>query len=539
MKTDRLTRRGFLQAAGLTGAAWASGVVRAARGGATSRRPNILFIMSDDHCAQAIGAYGSRLAKLDPTPTIDRLAAEGMLFENAFCTNSICTPSRASIMTGQYSQTNGVLTLDERLAPERHTLAIAMKAAGYQTAMIGKWHLKDEPAHFDYYKVLPGQGKYHDPEFREKGKGPWRKNVVKHEGHSSDVITDIALEWFEERREEEKPFFMMLHYKAPHDMFENARRYDRYLADVNIPEPESLYSQPHFGSVATRGYNDSLVRRYGTSCSKRHPYRNYGQDFDVDPSLPDKEYTHRAYQAYLKRYLRCVKGVDDNLKRLFDALCGKGLMDTTAIFYTGDQGFMLGEHDYIDKRWMYEESMRMPLLVRYPRMVRAGSRTDLLVNNTDFAPTMLELAGAEVPGLMQGRSFAGALAGREPVNWRTATYYRYWMHLTHHDVPAHFGIRTKRYKLIFYYGRALPKYRGKKSMSWKPVSYPVCPSPAAWELYDLKKDPHEVVNQYGNPKYVKVAAQLKEQLRREREALNETDAAYPEFQKVIDEHWDD
>jgi uncharacterized sulfatase len=231
--------------------------------------------------------------------------------------------------------------------------------------------------------------------------------------------------------------------------------------------------------------------------------------------------------------------VDDNLKRLFDALCSKGVMDKTAVLYTGDQGFMLGEHDYIDKRWMYEESMRMPLVVRYPKMVRAGSRADLLVNNTDFAPTMLELAGVEVPRQMQGRSFASALAGREPANWRTATYYRYWMHLTHHDVPAHFGIRTKRYKLIFYYGRALPRYRGKKSMTWLRASYPVSPSPAAWELYDLKKDPFEVVNQYGNPKYAKVAAQLKAQLRREREALNETDAAYPDFQKVIDEHWDD
>jgi len=207
MRTERLTRRRFLKVAGLAGAALATGSAGLSRAQAQRARPNILFIMSDDHCAQAIGAYGGRLAKLNPTPTIDTLAREGMRFENAFCTNSICTPSRACIMTGQYSQTNGVLTLDERLASERHTLPIEMNKAGYQTAMIGKWHLKDEPAHFDYYKVLPGQGKYHNPEFREKGKGPWRRNVVKHRGHSSDVITDIALDWFEDRRDEDKPFW--------------------------------------------------------------------------------------------------------------------------------------------------------------------------------------------------------------------------------------------------------------------------------------------------------------------------------------------
>lgn len=533
-----LARRDLLKAGGIAGAALATGSIPFGRARAKAGKPNILFIMSDDHCAQAIGAYGSRLAKLNPTPTIDRLAAEGMLFENAFCTNSICTPSRASIMTGQYSQTNGVLTLDERLPPEKHHLAIEMKKAGYETAMIGKWHLKTEPAHFDYYKVLPGQGKYFDPQFRAKGQGDWPQNLVQYVGHSSDVITDLALQWFDQR-DREQPFFMMLHYKAPHDMFQSAPRYENYLADADIPEPDSLYDQPDFGSVATRGENGSLIHRIGTSVSKRHPVRNYGRDFKVDPSLPDKEYTHRAYQIYLKKYLRCVKGIDDNLARLFGHLREKGLMDNTVIMYTGDQGFMLGEHDYIDKRWMYEESMRMPLLARYPKLIRAGSRTDLLVNNTDFAPTMLELAGAKPPSYMQGRSFASIFRGEEPANWRKATYYRYWMHLTHHDVPAHFGIRTKRYKLIFYYGRALPKYRGKKSMSWLAKSFPVEPTPPGWELYDLKEDPHELVNQYANPGYRTVIAELKKELRNVRAELHETDERYPDFQAVIDEHWND
>ncbi len=534
-----MTRRDFMKLTSVAGAALAGGLPLVCGSEPKQRRPNILFIMSDDHCAQAIGAYKSRLAALNPTPAIDRLASEGMLFENAFCTNSICTPSRACIMTGQYSQTNRVLTLDERLPPEKHYLAIEMKKAGYQTAMIGKWHLKDEPAHFDYYKVLPGQGKYFDPAFREKGRGAWPDNTVKHEGHSSDAITDIALDWFQTRHDAERPFFMMLHYKAPHDMFEYAPRYENYLADMDIPEPESLYSQPQFGSVATRGKDGSLDHRIGTSVSKRHPYRNYGMDFGVDPNLPDKEYTHQAYQIYLKKYLRCVKGVDDNLARLFDFLRREGLMDNAVILYTGDQGFMLGEHDYIDKRWMYEESMRMPLLVRYPPTIKAGSRTDLLVNNTDFAPTMLDLAGTAIPPQMQGRSFTSVLQGKPPTGWRTATYYRYWMHLTHHDVPAHFGIRTKRFKLIFYYGRALARYRGRQAMTWLPQSYRVEPTPPGWEFYDLQDDPYELVNQYGNPEYQDTIAQLKVQLRRERERLDETDDAYPDFKQIIDAHWND
>lgn len=538
MHTRNLTRRGFLRTAGVVGLT--ATVLRRARARTqpTTAKPNILFIMSDDHCAQAIGAYGSRLAKLNPTPTLDRLAAEGMLFEQAFCTNSICTPSRACIMTGQYSQANGVLTLDETLPPEKHYLAIEMKKAGYQTAMIGKWHLVAEPAHFDYYKVLPGQGKYFDPAFHEKGRGDWPKNTVQHQGHSTDVITDLALEWLD-RAPTDKPFFLMLHYKAPHDMFEHAERYASYLEDVEIPEPESLYEQPQFGSVATRGPDDSLVHRIGTSVSKRHPVRNYGGDFKVDPNLPDREYTHQAYQIYLKKYLRCVKGIDDNLARLFARLRQQNLMDNTVILYTGDQGFMLGEHDYIDKRWMYEESMRMPLIIRYPPEIKAGARTDLLVNNTDFAPTMLELAGVQYPRYMQGRSFAAALSGEEPEDWRKATYYRYWMHLTHHDVPAHFGVRTRRYKLIFYYGLALPQYRGRKSMTWLAKSFLVEPTPPGWEFYDLQADPRELVNQYRNPAYREVIAELKNELRRIRAELNETDERYPDFQKVIDEHWND
>ena len=504
---------------------------------AEAAKPNIIYIMSDDHTTQSIGVYGSRLAKLDPTPNLDKLATEGMRFDRVFCTNSICTPSRATILTGQYSQTNGVIDLNGRLPRERQYLPQEMKKAGYLTAMIGKWHLEAEPASFDYYNVLPGQGKYFNPDFIVRGDNAWPKNTVTHEGYVSDVITDIGLDWLE-NRDKTKPFFLMLHHKAPHDMFEFAPRYADYLKDTEIPEPDNLYDQPApgFGSVATRGENDSLVHRIGTSVSKRHPVRNYGIDFNIPPGLNEREYTHQAYQEYLKRYLRCAKSVDDNLARLFDFLKKNALFDNTVIIYTSDQGMMLGEHDYIDKRWMYEESMRMPFIMRYPPLIKAGSTNTDLINNTDFAPTLLDLAGAQAPRQMQGRSFAAALEGKPLVNWRNATYYRYWMHLMHHDNPAHFGLRTADYKLIFFYGQPSEEATsGKPSMPWmKERSFKIEPTPPAWEFYDLRTDPHENRNEYANPKYADTIRELKVELQHQREALNETDESRPHIQKVIE-----
>ncbi|MCJ8163297.1 sulfatase [Pontibacter sp. E15-1] len=505
----------------------------------TQQKPNILYIMSDDHTTQAFGIYGSRLAALNPTPVLDALGQEGMVFEQAFCNNSICTPSRASVMTGQYSQANGVLDLDGHLPPEKQYLPMEMKKLGYQTAIIGKWHLVDEPAAFDYYEVLPVQGKYFNPDFRKKDEGAWPNNLVTYQGHSTDIITDRTLDWLKNRRDKDQPFFLMHHYKAPHDDFEFAPRYASYLEDTEIPEPASLYGQPQFGSEATKGKNDSLSHRIGTSVSDRHPYRSYTKQYDIKSS-DQKEATHLAYQEYLKRYLRCVKGVDDNLGRLFAYLKENGLWENTIIIYTGDQGFMLGEHDYMDKRWMYDESMRMPFIVHYPGMVKPGSRTQALINNTDFAPTMLAMAGGQVPDYMQGNSFLPVLKGEKTESTQTATYYRYWMHLMHHDVPAHFGIRTKEYKLIFYYG--LPsdmRVMGKPSMPWQKESYLIEQTPAAWEFYDLSKDPEEVHNRYGDPAYQAIIADLKTQLKEKREALNETDEKYPHIQKVIAAHWDD
>lgn len=517
-----LTRREFLRTVVASGAfAYSGGCVY----GGKSDGPNVLFIMSDDHCAQAVGAYGGRLAKLNPTPTIDRLAKEGMLFENAFCTNSICTPSRACILTGQYAHVNGVHDLGGRIEPERQYLAIEMKKAGYHTAMVGKWHLKEEPGAFDYYSVLQGQGKYFDPEFRIQGDKAWPGNTVTFKGmHSSDAITDITLKWLKNGWDRDKPFFLMHHYKAPHDMFEYAPRYEDYLADEKIPEPENLWDQPKFGSIATRGHNDELLPHIGTSIGRRNRRRNYTKQYKIDKSLSDKDAKRAAYNVYLKHYLRCVKGVDDNLKRLIGYLEEIGQLDNTVIIYTGDQGFMLGEHDYMDKRWMYEESMQMPFLVRYPKSVKAGSRSDAIVENVDYGPTMLSFAGVMTPGYMQGRSFHEiCVKGKEPAGWKKEAYYRYWMHMAHHDNPGHVGIRTKDYKLMLYYGC---NYKGENR------------TPPGWELYDLKKDPTEVVNQYDNPKYAKVVKDLKSRLRKLRKRVGDTGEDFPQAESIIQEFWD-
>ncbi len=523
-----------------------------------NKRPNILFIMSDDHTTQGIGVYGSRLAPLNPTPTIDRIGNEGAILTNAFCTNAISTPSRGCIMSGQYSQTSGVLDLDSELQIDQQHLAKEMKDLGYNTAVVGKWHLHNQPETFDYYNVFYNQGEYFDPVLCEKGetdsidhkyKKVTRVLGKRHYGHSSDIITDISLDWLENGRDKDKPFFLCHQFKAPHDFFEFNPRYSDYLEDTFIPEPESMWDNKNNGSVATKGENGELQHLIGSSIGKRNSVRNMGMHMDIDPNLPDDEYKRAAYQENLKRYLRCVKGVDDNVKRIFDYLEKEGLMDNTIILYTGDQGFFLGEHDYIDKRWMYDEAMRMPLLVRYPEKIKAGTKVDAIVNNVDFPATMIEMAGGDVPEYMQGDSFMDILyTGVEPEDWKKATYYRYWMHMAHkHNNPAHFGIRTKDYKLIFFYGvdykdRGLSNKAKKKGnntdpTSWESSNFSAMKTPVAWEFYDLRNDPNELNNRYDDPEYKAVIADLKDQLKEMREELNETDKNYPHIQKIIDKNW--
>ncbi len=529
------------------------------------KRPNILYIMSDDHCVQGIGAYASRLSSLNPTPNIDKLAADGVLFTNVFCTNSISTPSRATIMTGQYSHVNGAFDLYSRLPSENHYLLKEMKEAGYATAVVGKWHLTDAPGYVDYFAVLPGQGRYMNPiiQVSEGGKKQdvkfdstcaFNVNVIESEGHSSDVLTDLSLEWLDKKRDDSKPFFLCHHFKAPHDFFEYAPRYEEYMQDEYMPEPENLYDQPgeFFGSIATRGENDSLIAEIGSTISpqpqnkKRSLSDIYARkrkiptEIDGRP-ITDREKTHLTYQLYVKEYLRCIKGIDDNFGRIIQYLKDNDLYDNTIIIYTSDQGMILGEHNFIDKRWMYEESIRMPLIIRDPRADETkGETCDWIINNTDYAPTLLSFAGVDTPEYMQGESFKGAIEGeKEPKSWRKATYYRYWMHMAHsHNNPAHFGVRTKRYKLILFYGKDYTdlfsghKVHGKDgNRFWKDT-------PSAWELYDLERDPMEMVNQYSNPEYAKVIKELKKELVKLREEANEDDSNYPEIQKIIEDNFD-
>ncbi|MGB0742375.1 MAG: sulfatase/phosphatase domain-containing protein, partial [Planctomycetaceae bacterium] len=348
---------------------------------------------------------------------------------------------------------------------------------------------------------------------------------------------DISLNWLRTGWDKSRPFFLMHHFKAPHDYFDNAERYESWLRDKEIPEPPTLWERgARFGSIATRGANDELLPHIGTSIGARNPRRSYLGDLPVlypdefppgyDPkNYSDEENTRFAYNAYLRKYLRCVRGVDDNLGRLFQWLQDSGEMDRTVIIYTGDQGFMLGEHDYQDKRWMYEESLRMPLLVRYPPAVPPGLRSDAIIENVDFGPTMLDFAGAEIPADVQGRSFRSIVCGDgEPEEWKQEAYYRYWMHMAHHDNPAHVGIRTKTHKLIYFYGC---NYDGGYR------------TPAGWELYDLVNDPAETVNLANAPEHQPLLQEMKQRLANARTRVGDDGSHFPACEAVLQQSWTD
>ena len=475
------TRRAFLKKIGL-GAAALGAAPRTLAATKPPERPNILFIMSDDHCAQAISAYGGRLADVAPTPNIDRLAREGMLLRNCFVTNSICTPSRAAIFTGKYSHASGVYKFTA-LDQSQVTLPKLMQKAGYHTAIVGKYHLHSNPRGFDYWSILPGQGRYHNPQFIEMGgehASGWvqKGKRTAYEGHSSDVIGDKALAYLKDIRPKDKPFLFMLHFKAPHDTWQCAKRYESLYADVEIPEPPNL-----FDDYATRC--DALKKTLQKIGSSWGNHTNYKKETG---HLEGEARKKAQYQLYMKRYLRCVAGVDHNVGRVLDYLEKSGLAAGTIVLYTGDQGFFLGEHGLYDKRFMYEEALRMPLLARWPGTITPGSAGEDIVLNVDFAPTMLEAAGAAVPPDMQGRSAVGVLKGRTPDDWRTSMYYRYYF--SHFQTEPHYGVRSRRHKLICF-NRI-----------------------GQWELFDLAKDPLEMKNVYEDPAYAATVKDLKAELAR-------------------------
>ena len=450
-----------------------------------SRRPNILFIMSDDHASHAISAYGSRI---NQTPNIDRIAKEGIRFNNCFCTNSICTPSRATILTGTYNHVNNVTTLSSKLDGRLTTFPKLLQAEGYQTAIVGKWHLGHgghaDPTGFDYWNILPGQGLYHDPEMIDMGE----KKV--YPGYVTDIITDLSLDWLKER-DPEQPFMLMTHHKAPHRPWDPDEKLMHLYQNTDIPEPETFHDD--YSNRASAAKEAKMrVDRDMTDRDLKYP---------VPEGLTAAEEKQWKYQRYIKDYLRCVASIDNNVGRMLDYLDQEGLAENTIVVYTSDQGFFLGDHGWYDKRFMYEESLRMPFVMRYPREIEAGSINDDMILNLDFAQTFLDCTNVDQTDEMQGRSFRPLMNGKTIEDWRTSMYYRYWMHLAHHHVYAHYGLRTHDHKLIYYYADGLGTPGSADD-----------PKPPEWELFDLKKDPHEINSVYNNPDYSEIQAQLTSEL---------------------------
>ena len=457
-----------------------------------TKRPNILFIMSDDHTSQAWGIYGGVLASYVKNTGIKRLASEGVTLDNMFCTNSICVPSRAAILTGVMSHKNGVYTLGDALAPDTLNIAKLLSGAGYKTAIIGKWHLKEEPTGFDYYKVLPGQGRYFNPVFKtaENWEYGW-KGGKEQKGFSSDIIGDESLEWITQR-DPDKPFFLMTHFKATHEPFHYPARHAKLLEEVEVPEPSSLLEP--YPTKKGRTFKGQLLEnlterwlRYQAEPDKF--WTDYpGMPFDVK-GLDSVGIRKKSYQKFVKDFIRCGAAIDDNIEKILEGLEKSGQLDNTLIIYTSDQGYFLGEHGFFDKRMMLEESSRMPFVIRYPKELPKNKRNNALLMNIDIPALLLDFAQVQLPKHIQGKSFRELLIDDE-LQGRKYTYYRYWEHSPKR--PAHFGVRSKRYKLIHYYGKPL----GMKSAD-KQVTVP------SWEFYDLEKDPEERSNLFNDPNYKK------------------------------------
>ena len=482
-----------------------------------AKRPNIVFIFSDDHAPNAIGAYDGWLKSVNPTPNIDQLAREGMLFRNSFCTNSICGPSRAVIQTGKHSHLNGFMSNGNSFDWDQQTFPKLLQQAGYQTAIYGKSHLKGQPQGYDDWAVLPGQGLYYNPDFITPD-----GNVVI-PGHATDIVTDMAVNYLKTKRDTGKPFMLMVQHKAPHRNWMPAPRHLHLYDDIVIPEPDTLFD---------RWEDNSPAAQYQEMEIDRHMDLNFDLFVDltadfVDPhpalrtdrsawnntkrmtpeqmkvwrdayapkdaafhaaNLSGEDLIRWKYQRYAKNYLRCIKGVDESVGRLVDTLKELDLDQNTIVIYSSDQGFYVGDHGWFDKRWMYEESFQMPFIIKWPGAVAAGSKSDHLIQNLDYAETFLDVAQTAIPADMQGRSLVPLLKGESPDDWRKSVYYHYYEYPSSHMVPRHNGIRTARYKLmnLYQFGE--------------------------WEFYDLKNDPDELMNLYGNPAYAAVIEDHKQQL---------------------------
>ncbi len=452
-------------------------------------RPNIVWMFSDDHSFQTIGAYGGRLAKLNNSPNIDSMAKEGMIFNRCYVGNSICAPARATLLTGKHSHMTGKFDNRDSFNHDQQQFQKILQKSGYQTAMIGKIHLNGKMQGFDYWEVLPGQGKYYDPTFiTEEG-------TTKYKGYVSDIITDKALDWLKDKRDKTKPFMVMIHHKAPHRNWQPAQRHMTLYDDIEIPEPSNLFDD--YATRTTASYKQDMsiektMRMDGDLKTKEGKDNKRSKEFYANP-LTGKELVKWKYQQYLKDFMRCTKAVDENVGRVLKYLKESGLDKNTIVMYSSDQGFYMGEHGWFDKRFMYEESYRTPFIVKWPGTVKPGSVNEDLVQNIDFASTFLDICGAKIPEDMQGKSVVPLLKGETPTDWRSHLYYTYYEYPGVHSVRRHEGVSGKRYKLIRYYG-------------------PDVKDGEEWELYDLKKDPKEMNNSYSNPEYSGIISDLKSKL---------------------------
>ncbi len=473
------------------------GVMRAAG------RPNIVLIFSDDHAFQAVGAYGDP-RRLIETPNIDRLGTEGMRFDRCLVPNSICGPCRAVVLTGKYSHRNGFLHNGNRFDGSQPTVAKMLQGAGYQTALFGKWHLGSDPQGFDTWEILPGQGDYYNPVLIRDGVRS------KREGYVTDLITEGTVEWLR-GRDRDRPFLLMMQHKAPHRNWQPALRHLGHDGDRRYPEPDTLFDDYRGRGRAEREQDMTidktlteadlnLVAPGRLTAAQREVWDAYYEPRNAvmrGAGLKGEEWIRWKYNRYMHDYLGCLKAVDESVGVLLNVLEEEGLTENTLVMYTSDQGFYLGEHGWFDKRWIYEESVRSPLLVRWPGVVAAGSVNRDLVSPLDFAETWLDAAGLEVPEDMQGASLVPVLRGRTPGDWRKSFYYHYYEYPGPHDVRRHYGVITERYKLVHFYE----------------------PEMDYWELFDRLEDPRELRDAYADPAYARVRADLTREVRRLREEL--------------------
>lgn len=490
---------------------------------APEKKMNILFIMTDDHSYQTISAYDKRYIN---TPNIDRIANEGVRFCNSYVGNSISGPSRAIMLTGKLSHKNGFCTNSDKFDGEQQTFPKLLQKAGYQTAVVGKWHLTSLPTGFDYWNILPGQGEYYNPDFIEMGE---KKQI---EGYSTNVTTDIALEWLENKRDNSKPFCMLLHHKAPHRTWMPDTCDLRLYDDVEYPIPETFYDD-YEGRHAAQAQKMSIINDMNEAydlkmidqdikttnpglekgglarVNRMNPAQRAAWDAYYNPIIKDfkekkrtgKELAEWKFQRYMHDYLRCIHSVDRNIGRVLKYLEDNGLLENTLIVYTSDQGFYMGEHGWFDKRFMYEESFRTPLLMRLPGGKKHGDINEM-VQNIDYAPTFLQLAGVEVPSDIQGESLLPLLNNETPKDWRNSLYYHYYEFPDEHAVKRHYGVRDNRYKLIHFYDDI-----------------------NEWEFYDLQTDPSEMHNLIANPDYQQQIDSLKKELLRLQEKYEDTNVS--------------